>query len=86
MRRYLFHRLLGLVPVLLGISLITFFLLRLVPCDPAEVYLRLSQIPPTDEMVAAVRAELGLDRPASTPENRVLNGGGSGLWSKKKRQ
>ncbi|MCL6635185.1 MAG: ABC transporter permease subunit [Peptococcaceae bacterium] len=63
MSRYLLHRLLGLVPVLLGISLITFFLLRLVPCDPAEVYLRLSQIPPTDEMVAAVRAELGLDRP-----------------------
>ncbi|MCL6612412.1 MAG: ABC transporter permease subunit [Peptococcaceae bacterium] len=63
MVRYVFMRLAGLVPVLLGISLVTFILVRLVPCDPAEVYLRLSQIPPTPEMVASVRADLGLDRP-----------------------
>jgi peptide/nickel transport system permease protein/nickel transport system permease protein len=37
--------------------------LRLVPCDPAEVYLRLSQVPPTEEAVALVREELGLDKP-----------------------
>jgi peptide/nickel transport system permease protein/nickel transport system permease protein len=52
-----------LIPVLLGMSLITFILLRLVPCDPAEVYLRLSQVPPTEEAVALVREELGLDKP-----------------------
>ncbi len=63
MKWYIIMRLAGLVPVLLGISAIAFFLVRLVPCDPAEVYLRLSQVPPTPEMVAAVRADLGLDRP-----------------------
>lgn len=60
---FIINRLLGLFPVLLGMSLLSFVLIHLVPCDPAEVYLRLSQIPPTDEAVALVRAELGLDRP-----------------------
>jgi nickel transport system permease protein len=53
----------SLIPVLFGISLITFILIHLTPGDPAVVYLRLSQIPPTDEAVAAIRAELGLDNP-----------------------
>ena len=60
---YIVKRLLGLIPVLVGISLITFLILRLTPGDPAEAYLRLSQIPPTEAAVAAVRTELGLDRP-----------------------
>lgn len=60
---YIVKRLLSLIPVLVGISIITFLMLRLTPGDPAEAYLRLSQIPPTEAAVAAVRAELGLDRP-----------------------
>lgn len=60
---YIVKRLLSLVPVLVGVSIITFLILRLIPGDPAEAYLRLSQIPPTDAAVAAVRVELGLDRP-----------------------
>ncbi len=63
MKRFIINRLLTLIPVLLGMSLITFIQLRLVPCDPAEVYLRLNQVPPTKEAVALVRAELGLDKP-----------------------
>ena len=63
MKKYIVRRLFSLIPVLLGISVITFGLIHMVPCDPAEVYLRLSQIPPTDEAVALVRTELGLDRP-----------------------
>ncbi len=62
---YIVKRLLSLIPVLVGISLITFLILRLTPGDPAEAYLRLSQIPPTEAAVAAVRTELGLDRPLS---------------------
>jgi nickel ABC transporter permease subunit NikB len=62
---YIVKRLLSLIPVLVGISMITFLMLRLTPGDPAEAYLRLSQIPPTQAAVAAVRAELGLDRPLS---------------------
>jgi len=60
---YIVKRVIHLIPVLLGVSVITFVLIHMVPSDPAEVYLRLSQIPPTDEAVASVRAELGLDRP-----------------------
>lgn len=60
---YIAKRLLSLIPVLMGISIITFLILRLTPGDPAEAYLRLSQIPPTEAAVAAVRTELGLDRP-----------------------
>ncbi|MEW5920419.1 MAG: nickel/cobalt ABC transporter permease [Bacillota bacterium] len=63
MERFIVNRIISLVPVLLGISLLTFILIQLVPVDPAEVYLRLSQIPPTDEAVAVTRAELGLDKP-----------------------
>jgi peptide/nickel transport system permease protein len=38
MRRYSFlgHRILQMIPVLVGITVITFFLLRLIPGDPAR--------------------------------------------------
>jgi nickel transport system permease protein len=60
---FIVKRFASLIPVLFGISLITFILIHLIPGDPAVAYLRLSQIPPTDEAVAAIRAELGLDNP-----------------------
>ncbi|WP_298202372.1 nickel/cobalt ABC transporter permease [Desulfosporosinus sp.] len=63
MGRFIVRRIISLVPVLLGISLLTFVLIHLVPVDPAEVYLRLSLIPPTDEAVAVIRAEMGLNKP-----------------------
>ncbi|KRF67204.1 nickel transporter permease NikB [Bacillus sp. Soil768D1] len=60
---FIFKRLTSLIPILLGISLITFILLHLIPGDPAVAYLRASHIPPTDETVAALRVELGLNKP-----------------------
>lgn len=63
MIRYIVKRLLTLVPLLLGVSLIVFLLLQLGPNDPAMSYLRLSGIPPTDQALAEARLELGLDRP-----------------------
>ncbi|MFJ2332771.1 nickel ABC transporter permease subunit NikB [Pseudomonas helleri] len=63
MLRYIVLRLLLLVPVLLGVSLIVFVLLHLGNGDPALDYLRLSQIPPTDAALAEARHALGLDRP-----------------------
>lgn len=63
MKNYILRRLIGLVPILLGISIITFALLQFVPVDPAEVYLRMSNIPPTEEAVAVTREELGLNKP-----------------------
>ena len=63
MLRYIALRLILLIPVLLGVSLIVFLLLHMGNGDPALDYLRLSQIPPTDSALAEARQALGLDRP-----------------------
>lgn len=63
MLRFIAGRL-ALIPVmLLGVSVVVFLMLRLGRGDPALDYLRISQIPPTDEAIAKVRVLLGLDRP-----------------------
>lgn len=60
------RRLLGLLGLLLGISLITFGLAVLAPGDPASAVLALEQpgSPPTDAAVELMRTKLGLDQPA----------------------
>lgn len=63
MSRYLLHRLLLLLPMILAASVVIFLLLRLGAGDPAMDYLRLSNLPPTPEMIAATRVQLGLDQP-----------------------
>ncbi|MCT8951593.1 nickel ABC transporter permease subunit NikB [Pseudomonas lundensis] len=63
MLRYIALRLILLIPVLLGVSLMVFLLLHMGNGDPALDYLRLSQIPPTDSALAEARQALGLDRP-----------------------
>ncbi|WP_312979846.1 nickel ABC transporter permease subunit NikB [Atlantibacter sp.] len=63
MLRYILWRIALLVPMLLAASLIIFLLLRLGSGDPAMDYLRLSNLPPTPELVASTHAMLGLDRP-----------------------
>ncbi len=60
MERYLARRLLLLLPVALGITIVTFFLLRLIPGDPAAIMLENRATP---ENVARLRHLLGLDRP-----------------------
>ncbi|SFU17765.1 nickel transport system permease protein [Kosakonia arachidis] len=63
MSRYLLRRLLILIPMILAASVVIFLLLRLGTGDPAIDYLRLSSLPPTPEMIAATRVQLGLDQP-----------------------
>ena len=60
MGRYLARRLALLVPVAVGITIVTFFLLRLIPGDPAVLMLDNRA---TAENVARLRHQLGLDRP-----------------------
>ena len=60
MRRYLARRLLLLVPVLAGVSVIIFMVLHLSPGDPAEIMLG-SQA--TKEDLARLRVDLGLNEP-----------------------
>jgi len=58
--RYLLQRLSTLLLVLFGVSILTFAIQPLVPGSPARVMLGVQA---TDEAVAALERELGLDRP-----------------------
>lgn len=60
MGRMLGRRLLQLVPVLIGVSFLTFMLLNLLPGDPALAILGEGATP---EATAALREQLGLDQP-----------------------
>jgi peptide/nickel transport system permease protein/oligopeptide transport system permease protein len=60
MHNYLIKRLLSTIPVLIGISLLLFFMLRMLPGDPAQV---LAGQMATPEEIENIRHQLGLDRP-----------------------
>jgi len=60
--RYLARRLLSLVPTPLGVSLLTFLFIRLIPGDAIAVRLGTATVL-TPEQLAELRAYLGLDRP-----------------------
>jgi len=60
MGRYIVRRLLNLIPVLLGITLLVFAFLHLIPGDAAQA---LAGQRATPEMVAAIREQLGLNKP-----------------------
>lgn len=65
MKRFVLIRILSLVPLWLGISVLAFVLSNLAPGDPATVIAhRLSDAPPSEEQIAAIRREYGLDDPA----------------------
>lgn len=62
--KYIARRLLVLIPVLLGISMAAFLLGRIAPGDPVDDALfRIGIEFPTEEDRAAMRTEMGLDRP-----------------------
>ncbi len=63
MSRFVLRRVLMLIPVLLGVSFFIFFVLRLGDTDPARAYLRLSGLPPTQELLENTRIALGLHEP-----------------------
>jgi peptide/nickel transport system permease protein len=63
MLSYIANRLLLLIPTLIGVAVLTFFLLRVVPGDVVEVKLRADGGNVTAEIVEAERKRLGLDRP-----------------------
>lgn len=60
MLNYVGRRLLQLIPVLLGMTVIVFFIIRAIPGDPAQVILGQQA---TEAAVKALRESLGLDNP-----------------------
>jgi peptide/nickel transport system permease protein len=59
--RYLIRRLVLLVPTLLGVTIVVFALVRLLPGDAVTLQLQDAKATAADE--AALRSQLGLDRP-----------------------
>jgi peptide/nickel transport system permease protein len=66
---YIANRLLQIMPVVFGISLVGFFAIHLVPGDPIQIMMHGHASP---ETVAAARAQLGLDRPLLEQYGRFL--------------
>jgi ABC-type dipeptide/oligopeptide/nickel transport system permease component len=57
---YIIRRLLAFVPLVIGISVVTFFLVRMLPGDPAQV---LAGSTPYEGVVESIRERMGLDKP-----------------------
>ena len=60
MLRYIVRRLVATIPVLFGVSVLVFFMVRLIPGDPVLI---LAGMEAAGDQVARVRHDLGLDRP-----------------------
>ncbi|NLN16806.1 MAG: ABC transporter permease [Firmicutes bacterium] len=78
-KKFLFHRMLQTIPVVLGITLVVFSLMHLTPGDPVETMLgsvgHISQ-----EDIELIRQELGLDQPLWKQYLGFLGGIVRGDW------
>ncbi len=72
MLKYIARRLILGIPMLLGLTVIVFAMMHLLPGDPAEVILAQSGARP--EAVAKLRSQLGLDQPLPVQYARFLGG------------
>lgn len=75
MLRYIIRRLLAGIPVLVGVSLITFILMHVVPGDPVSVAFDKRYDPVA---IARIKHELGLDRPLPVQYLAFLKGAVTG--------
>lgn len=60
MKKYIFRRLIQLIPLLIGITLITFFVMHMAPGDPTSLFTDPNIKP---EELLRIRANWGLDKP-----------------------
>src|SRR5215217_8738749 len=67
MTRFLIRRLLGAIPLLLGVAILSFIFMQLAPGGPDALFARNSRM--TQEQLQAIRHNMGLDRPV--PEQLV---------------
>lgn len=76
--KYIFKRIIGIIPILIIVSFISFALLNLGGGDPAEIILTSQGTVVTPELLASVRADMGLDKPFFTQYiswvNNVIHG------------
>jgi peptide/nickel transport system permease protein len=67
---YLIRRLISTIPVLFGISLLLFFMLRALPGDPAQVIAGENS---TEQETEMIRVELGLDKPVYVQYGKFIS-------------
>ncbi|WAA12243.1 ABC transporter permease [Fervidibacillus halotolerans] len=71
MYAYIIRRLLTLIPVLLGLTLIVFLMIRAIPGNPAHIILGQAA---TEESIEALNKKLGLDQPWYVQYFKYLGG------------
>jgi peptide/nickel transport system permease protein len=79
MTRYVAQRVLSLIPVLLGVTLLVFLVMQLAPGDPAQIILGPKA---TETSLAQLRHELGLDQPLHIQYGRWLSRVVQGDWGR----
>ena len=75
---YILHRLLGAIPLLLGVSIVIFALIHLPPGGPADIYAGSPNV--SAEALAQVNENLGLNDPLPIQYIKWLGGMLSGNW------
>ena len=74
MKKYIIRRLLLLIPILLGITFLSFAMMRIAGSDAVLQKADASGMALSQEVIDAQRAELGLDQPFLTQYFRWLGG------------
>ena len=60
MLQYIVRRILMLIPTLIAITMISFFIMQVIPGDPARA---MAGVEANEEDIQAIREQLGLDKP-----------------------
>jgi peptide/nickel transport system permease protein len=71
--RFVIYRLVSVVPVLIGISIMVFFMVRLVPGDPIDI-MYANRAKPTGEQRKAIEHQMGLDLPIYKQYGKYMQG------------
>ena len=79
MARYIAQRVLSLIPVLFGVTLLVFLVMQLAPGDPAQIMLGPKA---TETSLTELRHELGLDQPIHIQYGRWLTRILQGDWGR----
>lgn len=79
MKRYIFIRIINIIPIMLVVSIIIFMFIHMIPGDPARL---VAGERATLEEVAKMREQLGLDEPYIVQYKNFMMGIFSGDWGK----
>jgi peptide/nickel transport system permease protein len=76
--RYVIRRLISIIPTILGVTIVVFMFLRLIPGDPAVAMLGEHA---TEENVARIREQFGLNRPVFLDREALKQGDLKGFFN-----